>query len=66
MSLFGGGGGSKTTYVPTPAPATPTITDKATTAMTDAQYKAFMKTNPSSYSTAILGGAKAAPYNGRR
>lgn len=60
MSLFGGGG-SKTVYVPTPAPAAPVARSTSVVDMTDKQYKSFMAANPSSYASTILGGSAPAP-----
>jgi hypothetical protein len=60
MSLFGGGG-SKTVYVPTPAPPPPVARSKGVVDMSDKQYKSFVSANPSSYASSILGGSAPAP-----
>jgi hypothetical protein len=61
MSLFGGGG-SKTVYVPQPAPPAPTATSKTTQQMTDAEYAAFVGNNAgNSYITNVLGGPRPNP-----
>jgi hypothetical protein len=60
MSLFGGGG-SKTVYVPTPAPPPPVARSTSVVDMGDKQYKSFISQNASSYASTILGGASPAP-----